>query len=431
MVECPSRMKLNSAKIRQEFPILASGDIIYLDAAATAQTPSCVLDAMDAFYREEKANVHRGMHALSERATIAYEAARKRTADFINAKAHEIVFTKNCTEAINLIARSWGEAHLKQGDTVVLSILEHHSNIVPWLQLKEKLGITVEWIDCDDTGTLQLEELDALLASGSVKLVSVTGLSNVLGVRPDLKTIIKKSHDAGAKVLVDAAQLAAHHPINVRDFDCDFLTCSGHKLYGPTGIGVLYAKRELLEQMPPFLGGGTMIGTVKRDHFTSADIPQKFEAGTPPIAEAVGLTAALNWMSQFAWSDIEQHEKILLKTAVASLASLEGVQILGKPESACVSFTYDGIHPHDLTHILGNPKHPGEVPSRSTKEPAPTICLRAGHHCAEPLHERLGVTASARISVGIYSTIEEIETMKGQIESIREHLVLQSAQAVE
>lgn len=382
-------MTLDIAQIRQEFPMLRSGELIYLDSAATAQKPQCVLDAMGRFLKEDNANVHRGMHGLAERATVAYENARSTVATFIGSAPYEIIFTKNCTESINLVAKSWGKKNLKQGDVVLLSILEHHSNIIPWLQLKEEIGIDVQWFDGDPD-----------IIDERVKLVSVTGLSNVLGVRLPIESIIQKAHAVGAKVLVDAAQLVVHEQIDVQKIDCDFLTFSGHKLYGPTGIGVLYAKRELLEAMPPFLGGGMMIGSVTTDGYTSADIPQKFEAGTPPITEAVGLGAAIDWFSQFDWDDIEQHEQQLINQATKQLSTINGLTILSYPPHpnpnpiGCLSFTTEGIHPHDLTEALGKKN----------------ICLRAGHHCAQPLHNALGVSASTRLSIGIYNTQEDIAT---------------------
>lgn len=386
-------MSLNIATIRREFPLLASGEVIYLDSAATTQKPEIVLQAMDAYYRNHNANPHRGMHALAEAATVAYEDARTTVASFIGAKPYEVVCTKNCTEAINLVAQSWGK-QLQKGDTVLLSMLEHHSNIVPWLQLKELIGINIEWIGIDDNGLLKMDDLDCFLETNTVKLVSVTGLSNVLGTRTPLEDIAQKAHAAGAKVLVDAAQLVAHAPIDVQKLNCDFLTFSGHKLYGPTGIGALYAKHDLLQKMPPFLGGGMMIGEVTTDTFTAADAPTKFEAGTPPVAEAVGLAAAIDWMNRFAWEDISRHEEDVLRYALSALQSMDGVHVLGAPDTACISFTVDNVHPHDLTEIIGRNG----------------VCMRAGHHCAQPLHTALGVGASTRLSLGIYNTKEDIDT---------------------
>jgi len=408
-------MALPISAIRAQFPILNRTEkLIYLDTAASAQKPEVVLRAMDTFSRSGYGNVHRGMHPLAERATDAYEGARNAVRRFIGAAhADEIIFQKNCTEAINLVAKSWARKNLKRGDTVALSLLEHHSNIVPWLQLKEEIGISVAWIDIDDEGNVKMKELDSILAGGNVRLVSVTGQSNVLGTRPPLREIIVKAHAAGALVCIDAAQLAGHHPIDVQKLDCDFLTFTGHKPYGPTGIGVLYARRALLREMPPFLGGGMMIREVKRDGFSAADSPQKFEAGTPPIVEAVGLHAAIDWLTQYPWKDIEEHEAHLLKVAAETLATVPGLRILGhfgtildfqnnestnqriNESSGCLSFIINNIHPHDLTALLGQEG----------------FCLRAGHHCTQPLHERLGIPASTRLSVGIYNTEEEIRSI--------------------
>ncbi len=391
-------MPLNLPSIRRHFPLLSQKidghPLIYLDSAATAQKPQAVLDAMARFYGEANANPHRGMHVLAERATVAYEDARKTVQAFLNAThTDEIVFTKNCTEAINLVARSWGHS-LKKGDAIVLSMLEHHANIVPWQQLKEEKDIEILWIDCDHAGQLNLNQMEEYLGRGHVKLVGVTAQSNVLGTCPPLPEIIRMAHAHGALVLVDAAQFVAHHKTDVRDLDCDFLAFSGHKLYGPTGIGVLYGKRDLLRGMPPFLGGGGMIAEVTTEGFVPADAPARFEAGTQPVTEAVGLAAAIDWLSQYSWEDIEAHERELLTAAFDQLSSVPGLKILGIPQSVsgCLSFTVDGVHPHDLTEILGRRG----------------ICLRAGHHCAQPLHKKLGVTASTRLSVGIYTTTEEI-----------------------
>lgn len=415
-------MPLDIAFIRRQFPFLrASPPPVYLDSAAMAQVPDAVLNAMTQWEHSSRANVHRGMHARAEESTIAYEAARSTVQQFLNAKhSDEIVFTKSCTEAINLVARSWGETHLQENDAIVLSMLEHHSNIVPWMQLKDRKGIDVLWMDIDENGMPRMEDLEKHLKTGRVKIVSVTALSNVLGVTPDLQKIIALAHEAGALVLLDAAQAIAHMPLDVQKLDCDFLAFSGHKLYGPTGIGVLYGKRKLLETMPPFLGGGMMIREVHTEGFTPADLPAKFEAGTPPIAEAVGLGTAMEWLvagcrlqvansshassnqqrrTGILWDDIQPHEQSLLQHATCSLQQISGLHILGPtPDSqllthGCVSFTLDSVHPHDLTEILGR---------RS-------IALRAGHHCCMPLHKRLGIPASTRLSVGVYTTKEEID----------------------
>ncbi len=401
---------------------------MYLDNAATTQKPKVVLDAMQKFYKEDNANVKRGMHVLAERSTEVYEAARTRVKKFLHAKhAREIIFTRNATEGINLVARSWGEANLKRGDTVLLTLLEHHSNIVPWLQLKEKLGVNIEWVGIDPDGTLNMDELSAKLKGKKVKIVATTCVSNVLGVITPHKEIVKRAHKAGALCLLDAAQLAPHAPIDVQEIDCDFLVFSGHKVYGPTGIGVLYGKEKHLKAMPPFLGGGSMIQEVFKDRFTSASLPEKFEAGTPPIAEACGLHAALDFLEKVGWKKLEKHERELLRYALEKLKEFPMIEILGpqdpKKIASCISFVTcnedlpenismkflpsnpEGlsraeermpvIHPHDLTEYLGRKG----------------VCLRAGHHCCQPLHETLGHAATTRLSVGIYNTKEDIDRM--------------------
>jgi len=392
-------MALDVQAVRRQFSVFAGKDApLYFDSAATAQTPDAVIEAMNEYYRTYCANVHRGMHALTERATLRYEEARKTVGAFINAKyPREIVFTKNCTESINLVARAWGEQNLRAGDAVLLSLLEHHSNIVPWLQLKERRNIAVEWMEIDDVGRLKMESLGKILGKGKVKLVAITGQSNVLGVRPDLQKIIRMAHDAGARTLVDAAQLIAHHPVDVQALDCDFLAFSGHKVYGPTGIGVLYGKEELLDAMQPFLGGGTMIQEVFTDRFSPSHLPEKFEAGTPPIAEAVGLHAALDFIQEIGWEKIQAHEKELITHALSSLENMKSVTVLGPKDpqkiAGCIAFVSEGIHPHDLTEYCGRKG----------------VCMRAGHHCAQPLHKSLGHPATTRMSFGIYNTREDID----------------------
>lgn len=402
-------MAFDSNTIRQEFPIFTKDPtLVYLDNAATTQKPKAVLDAMQDFFETENANVHRGMHNLAETATVSYEAARSTVQTFLSAASpEEIIFTKGTTESLNLVARSYGETFLKKGDTVILSILEHHSNIVPWLQLKEKIGINIAWLECNEMGVVDLSAFTKLLQEEkSVKLVSLAAQSNVFGTRPPLKEIIQESHKAGAVVVVDAAQAVAHMPIDVVDLDCDFLAFSGHKLYGPTGIGVLYGKKKLLEKMPAFLGGGMMIAEVTKNGFTPADLPQKFEAGTPAIAEAIGLAAAIDWFLKFPWEEKRNHEKELLLYALEKISLIKGVKILGPCDaekiSGCISFTIEGIHPHDLTDLLGKAH----------------ICLRAGHHCTQPLHDFLSLKATSRLSVGIYSTKEEIDVAVGKMEEI-------------
>ncbi|OGJ56288.1 hypothetical protein A3D88_01360 [Candidatus Peribacteria bacterium RIFCSPHIGHO2_02_FULL_52_16] len=400
-------MALAMDRIRQDIPILKEtfdgNPLVYLDNAATTQKPRAVLDAMTRFYETDNANAHRGMHVLAERATIALEDSRRTVQTFLHA-AHpeEIVFTKSCTESINLVARGLSQAWI-DADAIILSILEHHSNIVPWLQVKEERGCDLLWIDIHDDGTLNMQGFEEVLRHGTVKLVAITAQSNVLGIRPPLKEMIQKAHAAGALVLVDAAQAMAHEKIDVTELDCDFLTFSGHKLYGPTGIGVLYGKRKLLETLPPLLGGGMMIGEVFTDRFTTADVPAKFEGGTQPLAEAVGLDAAIDWLTQFSWDDITKHESLLMKKAYDLLQKIPGLTILcpnpNPNPSPLLSFTIDGVHPHDLTEILGRKG----------------ICLRAGHHCTQPLHRRLGIPASTRLSVGIYNTTTELDLLAKEL----------------
>lgn len=410
-------MALDLQAIRAQFPILTQKveghPLVYLDSAATSQKPKVVLDAMQRFYEEDNANVKRGMHALAERATEIYEAARSRVRRFIHAPCpHEVIFTRNATEGINLVAHSFGETFLKKDDVVLLSLLEHHSNIVPWLQLKEKIGIEVEWIGIDPDGTLNMDDLNEKLktknarpdAVGRVKLVAVTCVSNVLGVITPFREVTQLAHKHGALCLLDAAQLAAHRPIDVQDLDCDFLVFSGHKVYGPTGIGVLFGKEEHLKVMPPFLGGGTMIQEVFTTHFTPADLPEKFEAGTPPIAEARGLHAALDWLEELGWENVSEHERQLLAYALEQLAALPFVEVLG-PKSAekiasCISFVSRGVHPHDLTEYMGRRG----------------VCLRAGHHCTQPLHDFLRHPATSRLSVGVYNTEEDLARMAEVLE---------------
>lgn len=383
---------------------------MYLDSAATAQKPQAVIDAIQTAYGSS-ANVHRGLHTFAERSTEQYEAARHVVQTFINA-AHtdEVIFTSNTTFGTNLVARSFGST-LKKGDRIVLTLLEHHSNIIPWLQLQEEKGIDIEWIDIDDQGHLRMDEYTEALESGNVRLVSVSGQSNVLGTRASLKEMISMAHAAGARVLVDGAQLIAHTAVDVQDLDCDFFVFSGHKLYGPTGIGVLYGKRELLRSMPPFLGGGMMIKEVTTDGFTPADPPQKFEAGTPPVAEAIGLRAAVEWLQTMPMTDREVHEHALIVHAQSELQKIDGLHILGPTDSAqrsgVISFTIDGIHAHDLTDLLGQKG----------------FALRAGHHCTQPLHDRLGVVASARLSVALYNTTNEIDALVPDILAAKNILI--------
>lgn len=392
-------MSLDLSALRRQFPILSTNidghPLVYLDTAATAQKPKCVIDAISNFYASSNANINRGMHPLAEKATIAYDDARKIIANVIHAKkTHEIIFTRGTTESISLVARTWGADNIGKGDTIVLTEMEHHSNIVPWLQLQEKTGCLLEWIPVNTAGDLDLRVLEKILKNNTVKLVAVSGLSNVLGALTPLQEIITLAHTHGAKVLVDSAQLIVHREIDVQELDCDFLAFSGHKLYGPMGIGVLYGKEELLRKMPPFLGGGDMIATVSKTGFTSAELPRKFEAGTPSVADAIGLAEAIKWLSTLEKSTIEHYEEELLLYAKNTLQTIDGIRIFGPVNPVgCISFSLLGIHPHDLTEILGRKG----------------ICLRAGHHCTQILHASLKVKATTRLSVGLYNTKEDID----------------------
>lgn len=403
--------------VRRQFPLLARDErLAYLDTAASAQKPEAVLKEMDAFLRTEYANVHRGLFSLAERATAAYEGAREAVRDYLSARyADEIVFTRGTTEAINLVAISLsrggffqeGDLPDRQAGAVILTRLDHHANQIPWLQLRERKGIEIRWLDIDDEGMLRMDEYEKLLADGCVKLVAVTGQSNVLGVRPDLRKMADMAHAAGAVILADGAQLAAHERPDVVAMMCDFFAFSGHKVYGPTGIGVLYGKRELLCDMPPFLGGGMMLKDVTDDGFVPADPPMRFEAGTPPIVEATGLATALRWLSYLQVHDAREHEKAMLTRLLEGLKNLKGVRVLGPGDveriSGCVSFVVDGVHAHDVAEVLG-------------KE---GVCIRAGHHCAQPLHKRLGVLASARISVAVHTTSDDIDRAVAAIEKAK------------
>ncbi len=383
---------IDTSAIRRQFPLLEGSGLTYLDSAATTQKPEVVLRAMEKFYQTQNGNAHRGMHPLAEAATEVLEGARERVKKFVNAHStEEIIFTKSCTESINLVAKSLGKEWTKN-DAVITTVLEHHSNIVPWQQT----DADVRFVPCDAKGVLDLEVLEKHLSDGKVKLVAVTAQSNVLGVRTDLERIIAMVHKAGALVLVDAAQSIAHEQTDVQKLDCDFLAFSGHKLYGPLGIGVLYGKKTLLSAMPPFLGGGMMIREVTQTGFTTADLPHKFEAGTQPIAEAAGLHAAMDWINQYSWEEIENHEQGLIAHAAKNLLEIPGLHLLGPlitHHSSLISFIVDGVHPHDLTDILGQKG----------------FCLRAGHQCAQPLHANLKIGASTRLSVGIYNTAKDID----------------------
>jgi len=379
--------------------------LVYLDSAATALKPQPVLDKLIEYYTEYSTNVHRGLYPLAERATEEYEKARAIVAKFINAEPHEIVFARSASEAINLVAYSYARKFLKKGQAIVITELEHHSNIVPWYLVSTEKDLKLIWWPIEKDGTLDQEVLDGILAKEKVGLVAVTGMSNVTGTIPPIAEIIKKAHRARAKVLIDAAQLAAHGSIDVKLLDVDFLVFSGHKVYGPTGIGVLYGKAELLNDMPPFEGGGEMIREVRKEEITFADIPHKFEAGTPPIAQAIGLGAALEWLTSLGLDAVKKHEEEVTQYALSEMGKVPGLKILGPQErGALVSFTVDGVHPHDLGTLLGEAG----------------IAVRAGHHCAMPLHAEFGIPASTRASFGVYTTKEDIDRLVTALKKIQE-----------
>ncbi len=404
--------------LRADFPILAERanghPLNYLDNAATSQKPEAVLRALDGFYRTYNANVHRGIYGISERATNAYERARHLVARFIGATDdRELIFTHGTTEGINLVAAAWGRAHVGAGDVVIVSELEHHSNLVPWQLLAEERGATLAAIPLTDDGRLDLDAYDALLArhAGRVRLVAVAHVSNTLGTILPVREIARRAHAAGALALLDGAQSVPHLPVDVRELDCDFLAFSGHKMLGPLGIGVLWGRRALLEALPPFLGGGSMIRSVTLERTEYADVPARFEAGTPPIAEAIGLGAAVEYLSAIGMDAIRDHEATLTAHALDRLGRIDGLTLHGPRDVAeragVFAFTFAEIDAHDLAALLD-----GEG-----------ICVRAGHHCCQPLHERLGVNASARASVALYNTIEELDYLADALTRAREMLI--------
>ncbi|HML29996.1 MAG TPA: cysteine desulfurase [Hyphomicrobium sp.] len=388
-------------RIRADFPILFrevnDKPLVYLDNGASAQKPLSVIEAMDHAYRYEYANVHRGLHFLSNTATDKYEAARETVRRFLNAEhTDEIIFTRNATSAINLVSRSFGEPRIGEGDEIVITIMEHHANIVPWHFLRARNGAVLKWAPMTDRGELMIDKLDALITKRT-KLVAVTHMSNVLGTINPVKDIIRIAHDKGVPVLVDGSQAAVHMAVDVRDLDADFYVFTGHKTYGPSGIGVLYGKRQWLQSMPPYEGGGDMIESVTLDNVTYNQPPHRFEAGTPAIVEAVGLAAALNYMMQIGREKIARYEAELCAYAAARLTELPWLKLYGTAPSkgAIFAFTMDGLHPHDVSTII----------DRSG------VAIRAGHHCAQPLMERLGVTATCRASFALYNTKAEVDAL--------------------
>lgn len=403
---------LEVEKIRADFPIFqrerrAGIPLIYLDSAATSQKPKTVIEAMDAYYRRSNANIHRGIHMLAEEATAMYEEARAKVAQFIHAESpKQIIFTRNTTEAINLVAYSWGRHHLQPGDVIVLTEMEHHSNLVPWQILAAERGVRLEFIPVTSEGLLDLDAYEKLLRL-EPKLVSVTHMSNVLGTINPVNEITQAAKRNGATVLVDAAQSVPHLPVNVQEIGTDFLAFSGHKMCGPTGIGVLYGKREILEAMPPFLGGGDMIKRVHLRSFTENELPYKFEAGTPAIAQAIGLGEAVDYLQSIGMEKIRTYEHDLTAYALERIEEIPGVHVLGssaEKRGGVVSFFMDHIHPHDISQILDRDG----------------IAIRAGHHCAMPLHERFNLTATARASLYLYNTFGEIDALAASLYKVLE-----------
>ena len=398
------------AAIRADFPILAHDirgqSLVYLDSAASAQKPRQVIDCVSGVYETGYANVHRGLHYLSEKATADYEAAREKIRAFMNAESSaEIIYTRGASEAINLVAASWGGANIGPGDEIVISEAEHHSNIVPWQILRDQKGAVLKVLPVDDEGAVHLDQLRGLL-SERTKIVAVTHVSNVLGTVYPIKEMARLAHQVGAVILIDGCQGITHMPVDVRDLDCDFYAFSGHKLYGPSGIGVLYGKAALLEAMPPYQSGGDMIERVTFEKSTWAELPHKFEAGTPAIAQAIGLGAAVDYVSQVGMAAIAAHEQELLTYTTQRLASVPGLRLIGTAPGkvSVVSFVMDCAHPHDISTIIDQTG----------------VAIRAGHHCAQPLIDRFDIPSAARASFGMYNTVEEADRLVAGLEKVKE-----------
>ena len=401
---------LDIKKIRADFPAMSmevhGKPLVFLDSGASAQKPHAVIDTMRRVYESEYANVHRGAYYLSERATALYEGARDTLRDFLNARDRkEIIFTRNATEAINLVAFAWGRSTLKPGDEIIISEMEHHSNIVPWQMLRDEKDLVLKVAPVSDDGEFLMDAFKKLLTDRT-KLVAITHTSNVLGTITPAKEITRLAHDAGAKVLFDGAQAAVHMPVDVQDIDCDFYAITGHKLYGPSGIGVLYGKEDLLDAMPPFMGGGDMISSVSFEKSTWAPLPAKFEAGTPAIVQAIGFAAAVDYVTGIGLDAIAAHEHDLLNYTTQKLASVEDLRLIGTApnKAAVVSFELGKIHAHDISTIIDRAG----------------VAIRAGHHCAEPLMDRMGVAATARASFGLYNTREDADTLVEALETVQE-----------
>jgi cysteine desulfurase/selenocysteine lyase len=410
-MQTPAIAHLDVARLVQEFPILQQPvhgkRLAFLDSGASSQKPLRVIEALDAYYRTTNANVHRGVYRLSEDATLAFETAREQLATLIGAAdPAEVIFVRNTTEAINLVANSWGGANVSRGDRILLTMMEHHSNIVPWQLLAQRVGATLDYLAVDGAGRLVLDDLEQQLTERT-KLVAVTHQSNVLGTINPIAAISARARAVGAKVLLDAAQSVPHMPLDVRQLDVDFVAFSGHKMLGPTGIGVLWGRRALLEAMPPFLGGGSMIDIVELQSSTYAEIPARFEAGTPAIGEAIALGVAAEYLRGLDLRVIQQHEQELTAYALQRLSEVPGVTVYGPPVGAdrggAVSFTLDGVHPHDVAAILDSEG----------------VAVRAGHHCTQPLHRQLGVPATVRASMYLYNQPIDIDQLIGGLQRAR------------
>ncbi len=404
--------------VRADFPLLQRSvdgkPLVYLDSAATSQKPRTVLEALQRYYEEYNANVHRGLYRIAERATLAYEEARAKVAAFVGARPEELVFTRGTTEAINLVAYAWGDAFVRAGDEVLVTEMEHHSNLVPWQLLAQRRGARLRVLRVrPEDGTLDLDALDRLLTERT-RIVAVAHQSNVVGTINPVRDICERAHAAGAVVLVDGAQSVPHMPVRVEELGCDFLAFSGHKMCGPTGIGALWGRRELLEAMPPFHGGGEMIERVELERSTYKDPPHRFEAGTPNIADAIALGVAVDYLQAVGMEGVREHEKALVRYALAQLAEVRGVRVYGPkdPElrGGALAFTLEGVHPHDVAQVLDEQG----------------VCVRAGHHCAQPLHRVLGLAATARASVYLYNTPEDIDALVRGLERVRAFFGLSS-----
>ena len=406
----PSATSLDVTAIRKDFPILAQQvhgkPLIYLDNAATSQKPKCVIEALTRFYQMDNANIHRGVHQLSERSTQSYEAARGKVQRFLNAaNTREIIFVRGATEGINLVAQTYGRTHVSAGDEIVISAMEHHSNIVPWQMLCEEKGAVLRVIPINDRGEVEFDQFEKLL-NHRTRLVAVSHVSNALGTINPVREIVKTAHGWNVPVLIDGAQAVPHMKVDVRSLDCDFYVFSGHKVFGPTGIGVLYGKEQLLEEMPPWQGGGDMIRSVTFEKTTYNDLPYKFEAGTPDIAGVIGLGAAIDYLDQIGMDAVAAHEHDLLEYGTRALESISGLRLIGtaREKAGVLSFVIDGVHPHDAGTILDREG----------------VAVRTGHHCAQPVMDRFGVSATTRASLAFYNTREDIDALVAGIQKVKE-----------